>query len=406
MMSKLNRHLLQIGITTNILEWYEFMTYAYMATIIGQLFFHPTSNILGLIQAFAVFSIGYLARPIGSIYFGRKADKYHAGISLKHSLILMTIPTFLMGLLPTYNTIGYSAAILLIILRIVQGFATGGELPISASYLYVTSPNKAKQAFYSSLPYFGSGVGILAASLTIYLLYFFCSIETINNWAWRIPFLLGLPLSLIILYIRRDIPSAIDKVNKLAPIIHRRYFIKIFRGMIMVAFLEATVYILFVWMPSYMQNFLGVPHTTAMAVNVCGLIVLTAMIFLFSYISQFTNYKRSYLISVLLLTISLYPLLLLLQHVHTFAVLMTVQIIFALLFGGVNGNTLFIVCDSFPPEIRNRAMALSITLPPAIVGGTAPLLCSYFIHVLHFNNFPGWYIMGLGLITLVVSILL
>lgn len=403
-MAKLDRHLLQIGITSNILEWYEFMVYAYLATVIGHIFFHSTSNFMALIQAFAVFSIGYLARPIGSLYFGRKADKFHAGISLKYSLILMTVPTFLIGMLPTYNSIGYSSTFLLIGMRIVQGFAAGGELPISASYLYEASPDKVKRVFFCSLPYFGSGVGILLASLTVYLLYVFFTAQTVTNWAWRIPFILGLPLSLLILYIRKDIPTAVDTINSLKPIIHKQYFGKIIKGMVMVAFLEANVYILFVWMPSYLQNFLSVPHTTAMIVNVCGLICLTSTVLFFSYIGQYTNYKRSYLISVVLLTLSLYPLLLLLQHLNSFSVLIVVQLIFALLLGCVNGNTLFLVCDSFPPEIRNRGMAISITFPPAIVGGTAPLLCSYFIHVWHFNNFPGIYIMVLGIMTLLVSI--
>jgi MHS family proline/betaine transporter-like MFS transporter len=400
-MAKLNWHLLQIGITTNILEWYEFMVYAYLATVIGHIFFNTTSNTMALIQAFAVFSIGYLARPIGSLYFGRRADKFHAGISLKHSLILMTIPTFLIGMIPTYNNIGYGATFLLIILRIVQGFAAGGDLPISASYLYEASPNKAKRVFFCSLPYFGSGVGILLASLTVYLLYVFFTAETVSSWAWRIPFLLGLPLSLIVLYIRKDIPSTIDVVNSLTPIIHKQYFSKLIKGIVMVSFLEATVYILFVWMPSYLQNFLGVPHNIAMVVNVCGLICLTSTVLFFSYIGQYTNYKRSYIISVALLILSLYPLLLLLQHINTLPVLLMVQLFFALIFGCVNGTTLFLVCDSFPPEIRNRAMAISITFPPAIVGGTAPLLCSYFIQVWHFNNFPSIYIMILGIMTLV-----
>ncbi|HLX52650.1 MAG TPA: MFS transporter, partial [Aquella sp.] len=399
-----NRHLLQIGITSNILEWYEFMVYAYLATVIGQIFFHATSNIMALIQAFAVFSIGYLARPIGSLYFGRRADKFHAGISLKHSLLLMTIPTFLIGMLPTYNNIGYGATFLLILLRIVQGFAAGGELPISASYLYETSPDKVKRIFFCSLPYFGSGVGILLASLTVYLLYIFFTAQAVTNWAWRIPFMLGLPLSLFILYIRKDIPTTISMINPLTPIIHKQYFGKIIKGMFMVAFLEANVYILFVWMPSYLQNFLGVAHTTAMFVNVFGLICLTATILFFSYIGQYTNYRRSYFISVVLLTLSLYPLLLLLQHTNSFPVLIVVQLIFSLIFGCINGTTLFLVCDSFPPEIRNRGMAISITFPPAIIGGTAPLLCSYFIHVWHFNNFPGMYIMGLGIVTLLVNI--
>lgn len=403
-MTKLNKHLLQIGITSNILEWYEFMAYAYLATVIGHIFFNATSNVIALIQVFAVFSIGYLARPVGSLYFGRRADKFHAGISLKYSLILMTIPTFLIGLLPTYDTIGYSATFLLLILRIIQGFAAGGELPISASYLYSASPNDMKRVFFCSLPYFGSGVGILLASFVVYLLYVFFSTETVNHWAWRIPFMLGLPISLIILYLRKDIPSTINTINPLKPVIHKKYLGKIIKGILMVAFLEANVYILFVWMPSYLQSFLGVAHNVAMVVNVCGLIVLTSTVLFFSYIGQYTNYKRSYIIGVIFLTLSLYPLLLILQHIHTFWVLLGVQLIFAILLGAVNGNTLFLICDSFPPEIRNRGMAISITFPPAFVGGTAPLLCSYFIHVWHFNNFPGLYIMLLGIVTLLVNI--
>lgn len=123
------RKLLRIGVVANIFEWYEFTIFGFLAPLLGELFFKSTRPIISLIQSFSVFSLSYVARPLGSLFFGLMGDRIGRVASVRLSLILMSVPTFLIGLVPTYDQVGILAITSLVILRLIQGFAAGGELP-------------------------------------------------------------------------------------------------------------------------------------------------------------------------------------------------------------------------------------------------------------------------------------
>src|SRR5260364_72755 len=174
------RHLLKIGLVANIFEWYEFTVYAYLADVIGSLFFSAENSGGKLIQVFAIFAVGYFARPLGSLFFG-----------------MMAVPTVLIGCLPTYQHIGLLAPILLLILRCIQGFAMGGELPLNGCYLFEASSDNSK-SLLCSIATTSMNIGVLFASFTAFLLFSVFDRHTILAWAWRLPFLLGLPMTVAI----------------------------------------------------------------------------------------------------------------------------------------------------------------------------------------------------------------
>jgi MFS transporter, MHS family, proline/betaine transporter len=196
--------LAHVAVTANILQWYDFSISAYLAFVLGPLFFGGHDDFTALIQSFSVFAVSYLMRPLGGMAFGYLGNRQNAGVALRWSILLMAIPTVLIGLLPTYRDIGYTATILMVTLKLIQGFAAGGELPTSAYYV-MSQADPLKKGLLSSLVDAGGISGLLLASLLAFLLSGLFSNQQIEHWAWRIPFLLGIPFFLLVSKIRSRI---------------------------------------------------------------------------------------------------------------------------------------------------------------------------------------------------------
>ena len=161
--SPINKRSIIAGFIGNILEWYDFTVYGFFATIIGAQFFPAEDKIVQLIAAFGVFAAGYLMRPIGGVIFGHIGDQHGRKKALIISVLLMAIPTTLIGLLPTYDTVGWYSAALLVLLRLLQGLSVGGEFTGSISFLVEKAP-KGKRGFYGSWSTFGAFGGMLLGS--------------------------------------------------------------------------------------------------------------------------------------------------------------------------------------------------------------------------------------------------
>lgn len=163
MQKTVTQSLLKVSLVANIFEWYEFSIYSYLATTFGQLFFKSTHPTIALIQSFALFASSYFMRPIGALFFGTLGDKTSPNNALHYSLVIMATPTVLIGLLPTYDQIGSLATLSLIILRLVQGFGAGGELPVSGCWIFEQSSIQ-KRGILCSTTIVGASAGVLLSS--------------------------------------------------------------------------------------------------------------------------------------------------------------------------------------------------------------------------------------------------
>lgn len=389
----------EIACLTNIFEWYEFTIYSFLAVPIGIAFFNSQTTELAILNSLSVFALSYLVRPLGSIFFSYIGDKYHSSIALGYSMIAMAIPTALIGILPGYKDIGIFAPIALIILRFIQGFAAGGELPSCASFLYETSVNSKNHSIICSMTNIGGMIGVLLASFTVYILYSLYASSEIVKWMWRIPFILSIPLSIVIIRYRAAIVSSYknkltvsSQFNESAGLLWK--FIK---AIILITFLQVGFYILFVWMPIYLENYVGVDHSFAKAANVISLVALVLSTISFSYVSKYISYKTLILISAIGTTIFGYPLFMLLG-IKSKIVIITVLIIFVIIMGPVQGNFIYALGNEFKCVNKNKLIALSYTLPTAFFGGSASYICSYFVSVLHCYYFPGIYLAFWGLL--------
>jgi MFS family permease len=212
------RHLFQISFTTNIFEVYDFLLSGYMAVIIGHLFFKTNSDHMAVILSFSLFASSFVMRVIGSIFWGHFGDKYGSGLATRYSMLIMAAPSCLIGLLPTYNTMGYVATVLLLILRLIQGFGAGGQVPTNLCYVYERTIDTKYSNFFCALAASGGWVGSLLASLITFLLYAYFTEKTIYDWAWRLSFLISIPMFMVIFYFRKNIEISdcrVDGVQKL-----------------------------------------------------------------------------------------------------------------------------------------------------------------------------------------------
>lgn len=180
------------GIAGNVLEWYDFSVYGYFSDIIGKVFFPPNqSGNAALVESFAVFGIAFLVRPIGGAIFGYMGDNVGRKTALENSILLMALPTFLLGCLPSFESVGWWSTVLLIICRALQGFSVGGQL-MSSVVFTLEGTDQSKWGFRAAIVFAATTLGAVLGSLVAYALRETLNDEQLESFGWRIPFFFGL----------------------------------------------------------------------------------------------------------------------------------------------------------------------------------------------------------------------
>lgn len=195
------RKVLTASFIGNFVEWFEYASYGYFATVIAVVFFPEIAPSAALLATFAVFAISFIIRPIGGIVWGSIGDRIGRKTALSWSILIMSGATTLIAFLPGYTQIGIAAPILLLILRMVQGFSASGEYAGAASFLAEYAPPE-KRGFYTSMVPASTAAGLLAGSLMSALLFSLLDAEQLQSWGWRLPLILAFPMGLVGLYIR------------------------------------------------------------------------------------------------------------------------------------------------------------------------------------------------------------
>src|SRR5499426_828520 len=196
-----NRKAVVAGTIGNVLEWYDFGVYGYLATTMSQLFFPGEDKTISLLKAFAVFGVGFVMRPVGSILFGIYGDRFGRRLALSAVIFLMAFSTVAIGLLPTYAQAGVLAPILLVVVRLFQGLSAGGEWGGSTSYIVEFAP-AGRRSFFGSWQLVGVGGGFLRGSLIAALLNAALTQADRLAWGWRLPFLFGIAVGAVGFYLR------------------------------------------------------------------------------------------------------------------------------------------------------------------------------------------------------------
>ncbi|MEY4557675.1 MAG: hypothetical protein RLY42_850 [Pseudomonadota bacterium] len=197
------------GATGNMLEWFDFAIYGYFATALGKVFFPASDPTLQTIASFGIFAIGYLARPIGSLILGPVGDLLGRRKMMTWSIMIMGVASFMVALLPSYAQVGAIAAYALLFLRMTQGFSIGGEYTGSMVYAAEASP-QGKEGLMSGIAHAGALLGFFLGSLTAALTAFVFGESVVNDWAWRLPFLLGALVAIAGWKLRSHMPETLE----------------------------------------------------------------------------------------------------------------------------------------------------------------------------------------------------
>jgi MFS transporter, MHS family, proline/betaine transporter len=370
----------------NFLEWYEIFLFVYWAPIISKLFFAPTTNFDGLIYTLFLFALGFLARPFGGLFFGRLGDRIGRKKSLIFSILAMTFPTFVMGLLPTYEHIGIFAPITLGFMRLLQAFPAGGELPGAACYLYESSPWQTRR-FLCSWASWGYQLGILASTAECYLLESFLPMEDLMAWGWRISFLVGGVIGLLGLCLRSQLHETTlyremvthEKVVKTSLLeVLRKYAKRIVKGFLYCALNCSAFYFITVSFPFYIESVLDTEKGVNLITTIVLILILTLPLPFFGMLGDRCNNKKILIWSTIGVILTIYPLYLAV-HAHSIAWMIVTMVVFSLFVACLSALLPYILVDLFPTHERFTCSAVSFNLSDAIIGGFTPVTAFFLL---------------------------
>lgn len=395
------------GVVGNVLEWYDFAVYGYFAGSIGKHFFPSEDPAASLLAAFGVFAAGFLMRPLGGLVFGYIGDKVGRNQALILSVLTMAVPTFLIGLLPDHRQIGTLAPALLVILRLLQGLAVGGEYTTSVVFLVESAPPD-RRGFVGSWCPFGATAGVLLGSAAGTVISALLPQAAIEAWGWRVPFLLGLGVGLGGWAIRRHLPETAKPSSDGAaasPI--RTAFREEWRTIVHIAalnaFLAVGFYLAFVYAVTWMEDVLKVPSAEAFDINTMSMLVLLLMIPCSGALSDRVGRRPVLFVASLAGLLLAWPLLWLMHHTDPVAILAG-QIGFALLVGLFGGVIPVTMAESLPPHVRCTALSVSYNLCVGLLGGTTPALSTYLIERSHDDLSPAYYLMIAAAVSLIATL--
>lgn len=397
----------------NVLEWYEYTLYAYFATVISSLFFPISNPYTSMIMTFATFAIGLAARPIGGIIFGYIGDKYSRKRMLALTMLLMSIPTLCIGVLPTYETIGIAAPICLITLRILQGIALGGEFGASCTYLY-ESVAPHRRGFFGCLALTGVGTGLVLSACTVFIVETFATKEAVYAYAWRIPFFISVFGAMIGFYMRRSLLETSDFViEKQNNNLVSNPFMEMLRNHkasllgLFAIFLTTQIsfFIVFIFGKTMMIKFLNFDEHVAGKYNLFTVMSYTVATLFFGYLSDKINKRYIIILGTLGIFLSIYPFIFALK-MSAFSLILPLSLLMGALIGMTEGTLNPLTAESFPTNIRATSVAFCWNFTSVAFGGVAPIIAMWLIENFGSVDLVAYYLMTACTVTIVITSLL
>ncbi|MCX2496994.1 glycine betaine/L-proline transporter ProP [Plesiomonas shigelloides] len=403
----------------NAMEWFDFGVYGFVAYALGQVFFPGATPGVQVIAALATFSVPFLVRPLGGIFFGALGDKYGRQKILAITIIIMAISTFCIGLIPSYDSIGIWAPILLLLAKLAQGFSVGGEYSGAAIFVAEYSPDK-KRGFMGSWLDFGSIAGFVLGAGVVVVLSSVLGEQRFMAWGWRLPFFLALPLGVIGLYLRHALEetpafqkhsenlqqhSAADAPQPVSfAEIARGHWRSLLSCVGLVIATNVTYYMLLTYMPSYLSHNLHYPEDHGILIII---VVMLGMLFVQPVIGLLSDRfgRRPFVIGgsigLLLLAVPCFMLITSGSLVLIFAGLLVLAVLLNA-FTGVMASSLPAM---FPTKIRYSALAIAFNIS-VLIAGLTPTLSAWLVEVTQNLYMPAYYLMAIAVVGLITGILM
>lgn len=381
----------------NFLEQFDFFLFGFYATYIAHTFFPASSEFASLMMTFAVFGAGFLMRPIGAIVLGAYIDKVGRRKGLIVTLSIMATGTFLIVLIPSYQTIGLWAPLLVLIGRLLQGFSAGAELGGVSVYLAeIATPGR--KGFYTSWQSGSQQVAIMVAAAMGFALNAVLEQSAISDWGWRIPFVFGCLIVPFIFILRRKLEETQEFTARRHHLAMRQVFATllanwqvVIAGMMMVAMTTTAFYLITVYAPTFGKKVLMLSASDSLLVT---LLVAISNFFWLPVGGALSDRfgRRPVLIAMTLLALATaWPALTLLANAPSFLMMLSVLLWLSFIYGMYNGAMIPALTEMMPAEVRVAGFSLAYSLATAVFGGFTPVISTALIEYTGDKASPGYW---------------
>jgi MFS transporter, MHS family, proline/betaine transporter len=390
------------GLIGNVLEWFDFAVYGYFAAVIGGQFFPQSSPQAQQLLSLTVFAVGFFARPIGGLALGAVGDRIGRRALLVLSISLMGGATLLIGLLPNYDTIGVAAPLLLVLLRLVQGFSVGGEFTGSMVYTTELAPPKWR-GIVSSSTAAGVTLGFILGSGSAWLIDEWLEAEQVAAWGWRIPFIASFLLVLIGLSLRRGLHETEEGLQAAAqrpallPSLAADW-LPMLRTFGILAMTNAAYYLTFTFAVGARSGAAADGSDFKLANTLSLFVVLVSKVF-GGWLSDHVGRRKLMLILTFVTMLALLPAMWLLMHGLPWQFFFG-QCLLAVPLGMALGLQGAMLVEIFPLRTRVTSLSFAYSMTLAVAGGTAPLVSTWLVERTGQPLAPAWYVMIYGVIAL------
>lgn len=390
------------------IEWFEYASYAYLATTIAAAFFPNSDDTVALLETFGIFAISFLLRPIGGLFWGHFGDRLGPKKTLTFTIVGMGVATFAIGVLPTYAVIGAAAPTLLLVARMLQSFCVAGEYSGAAVLLAEHAPVDRRARWVSTVPAATAG-GFLGASAAVAILTSLLSAEAMQEWGWRIPFLIAAVLTLVVRYVRNKVPESptrqkLDAQGEVAkaPLsdLVRKHWRSMLRMLCVMSVNASGYYLVLTYMVTYIETELDLPAFQASLIVLLALILYLPLIYVGAWLSDKYGRRRLLVINAIGFILVSYPAFMLLGQFGFFGVLL-IQIALVALFS-LNDSTFAVYfIEAVPPQVRLSGFSLPYNFGVAIFGGASPLAATWLISVTQNPYAPAFLIIAFSIAGLI-----
>ena len=387
------------AVVGNLLEFFDFTVYSFFALTIAKLFFPSQDPVVSTLLALSAFAIGFVARPVGGFVLGHYADKRGRRAALTLTIFLMAVGSAAIGLAPTYETIGIAAPALIVIARLVQGFAQGGEFGAATATLLETGSAKGR-GFRASWQLASQGAAALLGSGMAALLTYHLTGPQLLDWGWRVPFLAGTLIMPVGVYLRRHIVDdepVKTEHSRFEPALVRKWFLTVFAIMGM----TVATYVLMYYIPTYSIQYLKMPPKLSMLVSIGAACVSLLMCPIWGALSDRMGRRKPLTVFGRVVLIALlYPAFWLMNQFPTLPVVTGLIVLLMFFYTMGSAPAYALMPENFPKHVRAGYLASAYAVAVSVFGGTAQLVVAWLIKVTGNTMAPAWYMIACVIISL------
>jgi MFS transporter, MHS family, proline/betaine transporter len=398
----------------NALEWYDFSVYAFFAIYISRNVFPNQGSANALINAFLIYGVAFVARPVGAVLLGAYGDRSGRRAALTLSLILMAAGSLCIAVAPPYAVIGIGAPLLILCGRLLQGLSAGGEIGGAVSFLVEHAPPERRGAYAAWLQS-SMGVSNILGALTGATLSALLTPEQLSSWGWRVPFVLGLSVAPVGLWLRASLEEtpafeAAERERGTAGPQHlltslRDVFVEQPRALAVAAGISIVwvvgVYTLLLYMPTYVQRSLGFTPSQAFTASVVGNVAMAVGCILAGRLSDRIGRTLTVRIGTLLLLMATYPVLAWVVSARTVTALFIGQTLFCAIVSVFTGSVPAVLASLFPPRLRSTGVSLTYNFAAVVFGGFAPAVLTFLTESTHNIMAPAFYVVAAATVSLI-----